>query len=170
MKVLLKIAVRQRGSSLIEAVIAMGVLAVAIPLVFGAIAESGRSNISSEAETRSTWIVPTCLEEIQASRDGMSKYFIATKTGETFPATGDVWALVFSPEGKVVGKIDKSTYDKGAREMGGKAISYIASLSATKPTTTTTSPVILNVLVRLEYPAGAPATKRQKIDFYTHIP
>ena len=38
-------ASKTRGSSLIEAVIAMGVLAVAIPLVFGALAEAGKSGI-----------------------------------------------------------------------------------------------------------------------------
>ena len=54
-------ALKNRGSSLIETVIAMGTLAIAIPLVFGAIAESGKSSMSSEAETRSTWIIPTCM-------------------------------------------------------------------------------------------------------------
>lgn len=170
MRTPLKITAGHPGSSLIETAIAMGVLAVAIPLVFGAIAESGKSNITSEAETRSNWIVPVCLEEIQASRDGISRYFTATQTGEAFPATGDVWALAFSPEGKVVGKIEKFTYDNGARELSGKAIRFIATLTATKPTATTPSPVMLNVRVRLEYPAGTPATKRQKIDFYTRIP
>jgi len=160
---------RNRGSSLIEAVIAMGVLAIAIPLVFGAIAESGKSGMSSEAETRSIWIIPACMDEIQASRDGTPRFFTATTTGETFPAAGDVWALAFSPQGKAIGKIDNDLYDKGAKEIDGQPIRFIASISS-ETVANTATPAMLNVRISLEYPSGAPAAKRQKIDFHTLIP
>jgi len=162
---------RNRGSSLIETVIAMGVLAVAIPLVFGALAESGKSGLSSEAETRSTWIVPACMEEVQASRDGLPQFFTITKVGQTFPPAGDVWALAFSPEGKPVGKISKSVYDKGTKEVDSKPVRYIASLDSKSPTTTTTGATpMLMMHISLEYPASSPAAKRQKLEFYTRIP
>lgn len=160
---------RNRGSSLIETVIAMGVLAIAIPLVFGAIAESGQSGMSAEAETRSSWIIPACLDEIQASRDGKPQYFTATTSGQAFPASGTVWALGFSSDGKPVGKIDKALYDKGAKEISGKPIRYIATLSAT-PQLPATSPPMMRVLITLEYPSTSPVAKRQKLDFYTRIP
>lgn len=160
----------RHGSSLIETVIAMGVLAVAIPLVFGAIAESGKTGMSSEAETRSSWIIPACLQEVQASREGKPRYFTATKTGEAFPAAGTVWALGFSPEGKPVGKIEKAAYDKGAKELNGQPIRFIASISAELPSGTTPPPVMLRLRVSLEYPSTLPAARRQKIDFYTRVP
>lgn len=160
---------RHRGSSLIEAVIAMGVLAIAIPLVFGAIAESGKSGMSSEAETRSIWIIPACMDEIHASRAGSPRFFTATTTGETFPAAGDVWALAFSAEGKAIGKIDKALYDKGAKEIDGLPIRFIASISS-EALADTATPALLNVRISLEYPSGSPAAKRQKIDFHTLIP
>ncbi len=81
-----------RGATMVEAVIAVGVLAVAIPMVFGAIAKSGESGIASQAETRSTWIVPACMREIRASREGRSTYFAATAAGQAFPPAGEVWA------------------------------------------------------------------------------
>ena len=161
---------RNRGSSLIETVIAMGVLAVAIPLVFGALAESGKSGLSSQAETRSTWIVPACMEEIQASRDGLPQFFTSTKVGDIFPPAGDVWALAFSPEGKPVGKISKAVYDKGTKEVDGKTVRYIASLGSQAPTTTTGATPMLMMHISLEYPASSPAAKRQKLEFYTRIP
>jgi Tfp pilus assembly protein PilV len=159
-----------RGSSLIEAVIAMGVLAVAIPLVFGALAESGRSNVSSEAETRSTWIVPACMEEILASREGKPRFFTATTVGQIFPPAGDVWALAFSAEGKPIGKISKSVYDKGTKDVNGQTVRYIATLSSATTTTPAGATPMLRTLISLEYPSALPVAKRQKLEFHTRIP
>ena len=163
-------APKSRGSSLMETVIAMGVLAVAIPLVFGALAESGKSGISSEAETRGTWMVPACMEEIQASRDGHPQFFTTTTVGQTFPPEGDVWALAFSPEGKPVAKISKALYDTGTKEIDGKPVRYIASLGSKSQTTTAGATAMLSMHISLEYPAASPAAKRQKLEFYTRIP
>ncbi len=169
MKPFPKSLLKNHGSSLIETVIAMGVLAVVIPLVFGTIAESGNTEMASAAETRSTWIVPACVAQVHASREGKSLYFPATQTGEVFPPAGSVWAIGFSAEGKAVGKIEKSIYDRGAKEIHGEAIRFIASISADLPIDTT-PPVMLRMRVSVEYPAAAPADRRRKIDFYTHIP
>lgn len=161
---------RKRGSSLIEAVIAVGVLAVAVPLVFAAIAESGKSSISSEAETRSTWIVPACMDEIEASRDGKPQYFTATSATETFPPAGEVWAFAFSGDGRPVGKLSKAAYDKGTKDLDGQPIRYIASLSSTAtPTEPGVTPMNL-VRISLEFPSTSTAERRQKLDFYTHVP
>ena len=157
-----------RGASLIETVIAMGVLAVAVPLVFGALAESEKSGLASEAETRSTWMVPLCMEEIEASRAGKPRYFTATAVNAPFPPGGDVWALAFSAEGKPIGKVNKATYDKGTTTLNGKSIRYIAALSAAP--IAGSLPVMSRARISLEYPSGAPAAKRQKLDFYTRIP
>lgn len=161
---------RARGSSLIETVIAMGVLAVAIPLVFGALAESGKSGMSAEAETRSTWMIPACMEEIQASREGRPQFFTSTTIGETFPPAGDVWALAFSAEGKPVGKISKAVYDKGTKEVDNKPVRYMVLISAATITPPTGVTPMLRTRLSLEYPSAAPAAKRQKLEFYTHIP
>lgn len=148
----------------------MGVLAIAIPLVFAALAESGKSGMSAAAETRSTWIVPACLAEIRASRAGRPQFFTATGVGEEFPA-GDVWALAFSPEGRPLGRVAKALYDKGIQDLDGQRIGYIATLSATTPVPAPAGPVpLLRARISLEYPPAAPAAKRQKLDFYTRIP
>jgi Tfp pilus assembly protein PilV len=160
----------QRGSSLIETVIAMGVLAVAIPLVFGTLAESGKSGVSSAAETRSTWMIPVCMEEIRASREGRPRYFTPTASAEAFPTNGDVWALAFSDGGKLVGKISKAAYEKGTKELDGQAVVYIASLSAAEDLAEAATAPMLRTRISLEYPSASPAAKRRKIDFYTRIP
>ena len=108
------------GSTLvIESVIAVCVLAVAIPLVFGALAEGGKSNFTAQAETRSTWMVTACMDEIHASRDGKPQYFTATTIGQTFPPAGDVWALAFSEEGRPIpADFPKALYDQGTKGTG----------------------------------------------------
>lgn len=161
---------RQRGATLVEAVIAVGVLSVSIPLVFASLAESGNSGLSSEAETRSSWMIPVCMDEIRASRDGRPEYFSPTSVGETFPPVGEVWALGFSPEGAPVGKLSQSLYDKGAKEVDGKNIRYIALMSAEAPGATPGDTEMQKVRISIEYPAAAPLEKRNKIDFHTRIP
>lgn len=168
---------KNRGSSLIETVIAMAVLAVAIPLVFGALAESGKSALSSEAEAHSAWIIPACMEEIQASRSGHPQFFVSTGMDESFPPNGDVWALGFSKEGQAVGTLRKSEYDAGVKEIAGKSIRYIATLSAenVSPDAVELEQIsgitpIQRVKISLEFPATSPATKRQKLQFYSRIP
>ncbi len=163
-------SIPSRGSSLIETVIAMGVLAVAIPLVFGALAESGKSTISSEAETRSTWIVPICMAEILASREGRPQFFSTTKAGEVFPPSSEVWAIAFTSEGRPVGKLSKEIYTKGSKELNGQPISYIATINANTTPTPTGAVPMLRAKITLEFPAAVPATRRQKIDFYSRIP
>lgn len=160
----------RRGSTLVEAVIAVGVLAVAIPMVFGALAKSGKSGMAAQAETRSTWMIPACMDEIRASREGCPRYFTTTATGEIFPPAGDVWALAFSAEGKVIGTLSKSLYDSGTRTLNGQSVRYIAAMSAVKETSTSGANPMLRVDITLEYPAVQKSAKREKLDFHTRIP
>ena len=172
MKQAASIPSRRRGATLVEAVIAVGVLAVAIPLVFGSFAESGKVGMSAEAETRSSWIVPACLAEIHASRSGKSAYFPATSTGEAFPSAGTIWALGFTADGRATGRIETADYTKGVRKSGGETIRYIASLSAEPETTPSTpgGPPLMRATITVEYPAAAPAEKRGRLEFHTRIP
>ena len=162
-------SLKNRGSTLIEAVIALGVLAVAIPLIFGVFAESGKNSISAEAETCSNWIVPLCMAEIDASRAGKSRFFPATITQEIFPSSDDVWALGFSAEGQLIHKLDRSDYIYGLTHLNGQSVYYIASLSTTKIEEASIVSM-LRLKIYLEYPANAPAKQRQTIVFYTKIP
>ena len=159
-----------RGVTLVEAVIAVGVLSVAVPLVFGALAEAGKSGFASQAETRSTWMVPACIDEILASRAGRPQYFTATTSGQPFPPLGDLWALAFSADGKPVGKLSKALHDKGTKELNGKPIRYIAVMSASNATLTSGGQTMLRARISIEYPASAPVAKRSKLDFHTLMP
>lgn len=159
-----------RGSTLIEAVIAVGVLAVAVPLVFGAMAEGGKTAAAAQAETRSTWIIPACIEEVRASREGKPRFFTATTTGQVFPPAGEVWALAFAKDGKLIGKISKDSYNSGTKTLNGQTVRYIASMVSTEAVVRQGATPMLDLRITLEFPAAAKATKRGKLDFLTRIP
>lgn len=160
----------KRGATLIEALIAVGVLAVAVPLVLGAIAQGGKSSMAAEAETRSTWMVSACMAEIRASRNGLSRYFPASAIGQTFPPAGDVWALAFREDGTLAGKLSKSLHDSGSRELDGKPIRFIAVLEASAQPVTPGRTPMLKTRISIQYPSSAPAAKRGNLDFHTLIP
>jgi hypothetical protein len=155
------------GSTLVESSIAMGILAVAVPLVFGSMAESGKSGTSAEIETRSAWMIPTCLREIEDSRSGKPQYFTATETGQTFPPENEIWALAFSDDGSCVDKISIHQYKGGLRNLNSKRISHLARISASE---SEEANEMLELRITIEYPAAAPAGKRKTLDFHSRMP
>ncbi len=157
----------QSGSTLIESSIAMGVLALAVPLVFGSMAEAGKSGRCAEAESSSTWIIPACIQEIEDTRAGRPQYFATTETGQNFPPEKEIWALAFSNEGSPVGRITVAQYDCGIKKLDGKEISHLAKISTSK---TEEDGDMLKLRITLEHPAAAPAGKRKTLDFHSRIP
>lgn len=157
------------GATLVEAVLAIGVLAVAIPLALGAMSEAGNHTSSARAETRSVCIVNACIEEVRAIRHGCSPYFDAVPAGEPFPGDGGLFALGFSTEGRLVGKISRTGYDRGLRKPEVPGVHYIATLEATRQAAVG-NPQSLKLRITIEYPASAPAGKRRKIDFRSRTP
>jgi len=158
------------GSTLLEAVIAAGVLAVAIPLVGGVLARAGQCAIAAQADTRSTWIIPACLDEIRASRTGCPRYLPPSTNGRVFPPGGEVWALAFSAAGKPLGRVARAPYARGTREIAGVAVCYIVSLSSSPAPAEMAGPPLLPVHLSLEFPAAAPADHRRKLSFHTLMP
>ena len=154
------------GATLIEAIIAVGVLAVAVPLVFGAMVESGKSSVAAEAETQCSWVIPACVNELQAASRNQSRLLSEIPAGKEFKDL----SLAFSAGGKVLAKLDPAIYSQGTSDQN---VRYIASMTATlvkdEPAVSDHVP-IRQIRIRLEYPAAAPVGRRDKIDFYTRLP
>ena len=160
----------QRGVSLIEAVIAIGVLAVVIPMVCGTLVEAGKCGQASQAESRSSWMIRACMDEIRASRQGHPRFFTATTSGQTVPPTGEVWALAFAADGQPLGKLSPTHYTNGTRELDGKAVRYIALIDSVMLPAKPGIIPLLGIHIALEYPAPLPLAQRRKLDFHTLMP
>lgn len=165
-----------RGTSLIEVVLAMGVLAMVVPLVFGLFAKSSESAAAARAESRSGWIIPVCLSELAAARDGTSQALPKREPGLPYPSSGGVVALAFTDDGRLVDRLPADLYEKGSARLANQAIRYLVTIQtvpdpATTPATTTGTAVVpMSTLhLILEYPASSPARKRRKLDFHTRI-
>lgn len=158
---------RRSGVTLMETVLALGVLAAAVPMVFLTLGESGKGGMDAAVETRAAWVVPRCVGEIQASRAGKSELLAKSDAGKAFPPNGETWALVFAEDGELLGRAKPEEYQNGLRDqLAGKRAVFLASL--TSRVETTAAP--LHATVTIEYPAAAPAVRRMKLPFHTRLP
>jgi hypothetical protein len=158
------------GSSLIEVLLAMGVLAVALPLVGAVLVRAGQSAAAAQAETRCGWIVPACMKEIEAAYEGKARFLPKLPRNQPFPAAGEVLALAFAGDGRALGRIDRETYHSGGRILADEPIRYLASIHAAPAASRSNITPMLGLRVTLEYPSAAPLAKRRKLDFHTCIP
>ncbi len=99
------------GVSLLEAVIAVGVMAVAVPLALSAIGSAGILGVSARAETRAPGIADWCRIELEAARRGESQVLPMIIADEAFPGGDQVLALAFDREGALLGGVESDDFD-----------------------------------------------------------
>jgi len=158
------------GSSLIEVVLAMSVLAVALPLVFAVLARCAQSCACAQAETRCAAIIPACLNEIEAAHQGTARFLPPLARGQPVPAPGATLALAFAEDGHALGCVAPAAYRTGISRLADEPVRYLASLHSEPEPALPNMPPMLNLRVSLEYPSAAPLAKRQRLDFHTRIP
>jgi len=111
------------------------------------------------------------MEELQLAMKGRSAYLPEMVPSKDFPNAGGLVAMAFSSEGAVAGKVEQGSYDSGLREVGGNPARYIVSMTGELPAKRNDdSPQCLAVVITIEYPAAAPAARRQKLEFHTRLP
>lgn len=157
---------RQRGVSLVETMVAMGVLAVVIPLALAAMLKASEVGGSARAETRAPAMAEQCLMELEAARQGRSAYFEKIADGDSFPESGQVMGLAFSREGAVLGRINRVDYDDGLKQLGDEPVFYLARFSGIQEDQAN----LMTVTVAIEYPAVKRANQRTRISFHTKLP
>lgn len=152
------------GVSLLEAVIAVGVMAVAVPLALSAIGSAGVVGVSARAETRAPGIADWCRIELEAARRGESQVLPPILAREAFPGGDEVMALAFDREGALLGRVASDDFQAGIDRLGDDRVFFLAALSG-RPND---SGVV--VTVKVEYPAARPAERRDAVAFHTILP
>lgn len=150
-----------RGFSLLEVTVSLGVLAVAIPLSVAGIAGSTHSDGASRMDSMAASMVTACLGEWNAARSGKGEF-----AGESVSLAGgeEMWVIGFASTGESLGKVEAEDYRKGCRTGG---MTYLARLDS-EPVEEGSS--ARKVRVSVEFPAVAPAEKRQRLEFFTRLP
>lgn len=160
MKTLNRRAARASGVSLIEAVIAIGVLAVAIPLAFAAIVKAGEVGGNARAETRAPLIAEFVRTELELARRGESEVFERVEPDQPMA----VKALGFAPDGNYLGTLEGADYSGGRRKLDDKEIGFIVAVSGEPEDRG------LLVTVKVEHPAVRSSTDRSAVAFHTLLP
>jgi hypothetical protein len=157
------------GSTMVEAVMAIGVLAVALPMMLSVLISSGDSAHATAAEICSLWIVPACMQEVRSSRDGGGEYIQATQRGSVFPPNGQPVMFGFADDGTLIGELDAAAYDAGVHELNGVNVRYVARLTGEVIDRAVDEQLLVNIDIQCEYPAIQPAKYRRKIPFHACI-
>ena len=158
-----------RGVSLVETMVAIGVLAVVGPLAVAALLKSSEGGASARAETRSPAIVERCLSELKTARDGTSEFLPKLQPGMSFGMDG-VLCLAFSGDGTLLGSVGEGGYNKGNGKVSNQDAVYLAVLEGELENQRSGYPPLLTVNIRVEYPAIAPKDKRNRMQFHTKLP
>jgi type II secretory pathway pseudopilin PulG len=159
----------RRGVSLVETMVAIGVLAIVAPLALAAMLKSGEGGSAARAETRAPAIVESCLRELGFARDGGSDHLAPLQAGQPFGADTPL-CLAFGRDGSLLGAVEPAAYDRGIARVGNRDAYFLARLQGTTESTRTGFPAMLEVTIAVEHPAVAPALKRRKLDFHTKLP
>ena len=147
---------RGSGSTLIEAVLAIAMLAAVLPLIGLAMVKANAGAAASEVESLSLWMLPSHLQEFRESIDGHGDGGSALR----------VWA--HGAGGECLGELQESEYKEGVEEVNGKAVRCLVVVRAVGTSANGGAP-LLRVRLSVEQPASWSSDRRKHLDFYTCI-
>lgn len=155
------------GMTLMEVVIAISVMAFAVPVIFTAISSAGTSRLAAEADTRSVWLarevqrqmILKWSEENQVSDQSViSSSFAFPETG----AGGSTQTLIFDNDCEFISEGDAT--DQDAPSAIPRA-AYVVTMSAeayAPPGAATGQGTLARVTIDIANPAKAEPGKRSQ--------
>ncbi|MES2982321.1 MAG: type II secretion system protein [Verrucomicrobiota bacterium] len=147
----------ERGMTLSEVVMAIGIIAFSIPLIVAASGGAHRSLEAAEVDTRSAWVVRDVQRRIiNAWSDSASSSHLETPLAFPSAATPEVtWELGYKHDGTFLADgIDQAVYIVTV-----KAEPYTPNLHHSS------APALALVSIKIEYPAKASPNKRKKLSY-----
>ncbi len=160
--------------TLMETVIALGMIAFTVPLILAGTRASLEDRRNAEADTRAAWLVKDVQRQIAA--------VWATPARETdlpasldfsFPAFGsssDPIVLIYDNSGGLIGTGSSADLKSGCKASGARYLVTAYSKIQTPANLFTSPPDLSRLYFQVHHPAKAPLTKRQVIQFSVVTP
>ncbi len=155
---------RQRGVSLVEVVVAISVLAVAVPLSLAAMTKAAGVSGKARVETRSPSIAEFVKLELEMARRDRSEIFGKLEEGQLL-TEGTAPVLGFGRDGAFVAKLEAEEYRDGVERRSGRDEIFFVALATTREEERGTL-----VTVHVCHPAARKAEDREEVAFHTLLP
>lgn len=157
------------GMTLMEVVIAVSVMAFAVPLIFTATTSASRSRLAAEADTRSVWLTREVQREIilKWSDDSNIEEQSIISTSFPFPDAGSgdsTKTLIFNNTGEFVSEGSTSDQDAPSTIPGAAYVVSVKAETYTPPgaAATTGQDTLARVTIDVANPAKTIPGKRSQ--------
>lgn len=150
----------QRGMTLMEVVISIGVVAFAIPLILAATGSAGKTRLNAEADTRSVWLAREVQQEVLSKWAEPARESVITEdlAFPAFSSEASPVVLAFDNLGNFIAEGDDA--DLGAPTAIPKAV-YLVAVHGEAHNPAVGGANLFSLLhVRVLHPAKSPPASR----------
>jgi type II secretory pathway pseudopilin PulG len=162
---------KHRGLTLMEAVIAIGIVAVAVPLILAATSAASRSRINSEADTRAAWIAKETQRQLtDAWRDLPATYFSTKPAFPAFSSEAEPLVLLFNQSAGLIGPGNAEVHASGSSNPEAYYMVTMYGEAAIPSTADQADNTLSKVFISVEHNAKSPRSKRNSNPFLVLIP
>lgn len=167
-----KISSKQRGFTLMETVIALGIIAFAVPIILAATSNGSKSRRNGEAETRSAWIATDLQRTLtEAWRDIPHEAFAPPPVFPDFSAANAPLVFHYDNNGKFLEVGNNAEFQNGTKLPRSVYLVTIYGVGRDPQNLNSTPRKQLSlVTIDVHFPAQAPLGRRQISTYNVMIP
>lgn len=150
----------KRGYTLVEVIVAIGVMGVMLPIAVISMSKAALGLQKNRMEEQCQVVVAACMAEVQSARNGQASSSGNGLLGDSSSSVWDTGVFGFDEGGELIGRLSQAQDTKGVKELGGRAVVLIARLDKMGQGEMT------QIKIGVEYPAKAKAVVRKRRSFY----
>lgn len=153
---------RRRGFTLMEVVVALGIVAFAVPLILTTLASSSRARLQSENDTRSAWLARDVQQELIAAWSAQQSVINPAPAFPQFANPTTPLVLLYDKEGKFISQGTSDDFSRGHATGGAfYLVSLYGEPALASPLKEGTSD-LCHLSLSIESPAAARKEKRSR--------
>lgn len=155
--------------TLMETVIAIGVIAFTVPLILAGTSASLDDRRNAEADTRAAWLVKDVQKQIAATWATPARQtYLPTSLNLSFPTFGsssNPIVLIYDSTAGFISAGSSTDVKSGTKTSGAHFLVTAYSKLQNPANLTTSSAELSRIYLQIHYPAKAPLAKRQVLQF-----